>query len=108
MDEQTARFAFLGSIGLSTLCGAASLWLGLGERRDGAALFLLLALLSLAATVWFRRIYYGLRRTRWRQELLRSQARLDDLLRPDPAPLSDPSRSPGEAPGPPANDTHAP
>jgi hypothetical protein len=108
MDEQTARFAFLGSIGLSTLCGAASLWLGLGGRRDGAALFLLLAVLSLVATGWFRRVYHGLRRIRWQQELLRSQARLDDLLRPTPAALSDPPGAPGEAPGPPANDTHAP
>src|SRR6476469_8025538 len=108
MDEQTARFGFLGAIGLSTLCGAASLWLGLKGQREGAALFLLIALLSLVAMMWFRRIYHGLRRVRWQQELRRSQAALDDLLHTGSVALSDPSRTPAEAPGPPANDTHAP
>ena len=108
MDEQTARFGFLGAIGVSTLCGAASLWLGLKGQREGAALFLLLALLGLVVSAGFRRIYHGLRRVRWQQELRRSQAALDDLLHAAPAPLSDPSRAPAAAPGLPTNDTHAP
>ena len=81
---------------------------GAKRAARGRGAFLLFALLSLVAMMWFRRIYHGLRRVRWQQELRRSQAALDDLLHAGPAPLSDPSRPPTEAPGPPANDTHPP
>ena len=80
MDEATARFGFLGAAGLSTVCAAASLWLGLHAEPGGAALFLVLALAGLAAGAWFQRIHARLRRARWQGELRRSQQALDTLL----------------------------
>jgi len=102
MDEATARFGFLGSIGLTSVCAAASLWLGLREQTTGAALFLLLALAGLAGTAWFRRIYGGLQRARWQRELRQSQQALDALLHAPAPPV------PGVSPGPTPTDRDAP
>jgi hypothetical protein len=106
MDEGTARFGFLGAIGLCTLCAAASLWLGMAGQFDGARLFLVLALLGLIAALWFRRIYHRKRRVRWKHELTASQSALDRLLQPTPA-APDTAPPADREPGPPTSDTNA-
>jgi hypothetical protein len=108
MDEGTARFGFLGAMGLCTLCAAAALWLGMAARYEGARLFLVLALLGLVLSLWFRRIYHRLRRVRWDRELTASQSALDRLLHPTaPAAPAVPPPADREA-GPPTSDTNAP
>ena len=108
MDEETARFGFLGAIGLTTLCAAASLWLGLSGQADGARLFLALALGGIAATLAFRRIYHRRRRVRWEHELRASQRALDTLFHAAPAsaPEPAPAAEPDPGPAPPETNAH--
>ena len=108
MDEGTARFGFLGAIGLTTLCAAASLWLGLSGQAAGAQLFLALSLAGIAGTLWFRRIYHRLRRVRWEHELRASQRALDTLLHTTPAgaPEAAPAAEPEPGPAPPETNAH--
>jgi hypothetical protein len=103
VDEETARFGFLGALGLTTLCAAASLWLGLNGQAGGARLFLALALGGIAATLWFRRIYHRRRRVRWEHELSASRRALDTLFRAAPpgAPEVAPAAEPEPGPAPP-------
>jgi uncharacterized membrane protein YccC len=107
VDEGTARFGFLGALGLTTLCAAASLWLGLNGQADGARLFLALALGGVAATLVFRRIYHRRRRVRWERELRASQRALDTLLQPTPAGASEAVPAVEPEPGPAPSDTNA-
>jgi hypothetical protein len=108
VDEETARFGFLGALGLTTLCAAASLWLGLTGQADGARLFLALALGGIAATLGFRRIYYRRRRVRWERELRASQRALDTLFQAGPAGAPDaaPAAAPEPGPAPPETNAH--
>jgi hypothetical protein len=89
MDEGTARFGFLGASGLTSLCSAAAFWMAVTERPGPATLFIVLALIGIAAMAWFRRIYVRVRAVRWQEELRASQAALDALLQPAPPPPAD-------------------
>jgi hypothetical protein len=80
LDEGTARFAFQGAIGVGSFATLASLGLGLRGNTLGAAIFLVLALISLGALVYFGRIYLRLRRRRWQSELERPNAALQQLF----------------------------
>ncbi len=80
LDEGTARFAFQGAIGVGTFATLASLGLGLRGSTLGAAIFLVLALISLGALAYFGRIYLRLRRVRWQGELERPNAALQQLF----------------------------
>src|SRR5689334_20005244 len=86
MDEGTARFGFLGASGMTSLCSAGAFSLAVNEQPGGAILFVVLALIGIAAMIWFRRIHVRLRAIRWQEELRASQAALDHLLQPTPAP----------------------
>ena len=79
-DEGTARFIYQGAVGVGLVCVLASLVLGFRQEQLGAAVFLGLALLSLAAVVYFGRRYAALRRVRWTRELDPQQAALDRLF----------------------------
>jgi hypothetical protein len=89
MDEGTARFGFLGAAGLTSLCSGAAFWLAVTERPGPATLFIVLALIGIAAMAWFRRSYVRVRAVRWQEELRASQAALDALLQPAPPPVAD-------------------
>ena len=80
LDEGTARFAFQGAVGVGSFATLASLGLGLRGNTLGAAIFLVLALISLGALVYFGRIYLRLRRRRWQSELERPNAALQQLF----------------------------
>jgi hypothetical protein len=80
LDEGTARFAFQGAVGVGSFATLASLGLGLRGNTLGAAIFLVLALISLGMLVYFGRIYLCLRRRRWQTELERPNAALQQLF----------------------------
>jgi uncharacterized protein (DUF58 family) len=106
LDEGTARFAFQGAVGVGSFATLASLGLGLRGNTLGAAIFLVLALISLGALVYFGRIYLRLRRRRWQNELERPNAALQQLFdraRAEQA-VAPPSAS-KEAPAPDGEDT---
>ena len=84
MSEATARFGFLGALGLATLGAAAAVVLGLNGQRWEAALFLVLALGALGASMALRRVYAARRAVRWQHELRQSQAALDALWQTTP------------------------
>lgn len=106
MDEGTARFGFLGASGLTSLCSAAAFWMAVTERPGLATLFIGLAVIGLAAMAWFRRNYVRVRAVRWQEELRASQAALDALLQPTPAPGATPPPADGGAD--PPRDPHEP
>jgi hypothetical protein len=84
MDESTARFGFLGASGMTSLCSVGAFSLAVNEQPGAAILFVVLALISIAAMLWFGRIYRRLRSVRWTEELRASQAALDALLQAPP------------------------
>jgi len=104
LDEGTARFAFQGAIGVGSFATLASLGLGLRGNTLGAAIFLVLALISLGALVYFGRIYLRLRRRRWQSELERPNAALQQLFDRARAEQAVPPAS-KEAPAPDGEDT---
>ena len=97
MDEGTAQFGFLGASGMTSLCSAGAFSLAVNEQPGAAILFVGLALISIAAMIWFGRIYRRLRSVRWTEELRASQAALDALLQPT-APRPDPAAHDGPEP----------
>ncbi len=106
MDESTARFGFLGASGLTSLCSAVAFGMAFTDRMGPAELFLVLALVGLAAMVWFRRIYVRLRAVRWQEELRRGQSALDALLQPTPTLPVDVPPPGATAPESPPTETH--
>lgn len=106
MDESTARFGFLGASGITSLCSVAAFSLAVNERPEAAVLFVGLALISIGAMIWFRRIHVRLRAVRWQEELRGSQLALDRLLQPTPA-LPDPP-PPAESSADPAQEPYEP
>jgi len=104
LDEGTARFAFQGAIGVGSFATLASLGLGLRGNTLGAAIFLVLALISLGALVYFGRIYLRLRRRRWQSELERPNAALQQLFDRARAEQAVPPAA-KEAPAPDGEDT---
>jgi len=79
-DENTARFVFQAAIGVGLFCTGASLWLGLHENSPGAAVFLLLGLISLGVVARYGTRYRRIRNVRWQQELEGSNAALEQLF----------------------------
>jgi hypothetical protein len=78
--EGTARFIFQAAIGVGSFCIMGSLILSAQESQVGAALFLILALISLGVIYYYGRIYLRLRGERWKQELERPQQALEQLF----------------------------
>ena len=79
-DEGTARFVFQAAVGVGLFCTVSSLALGFQAATLGAAVFLALAVISLGVTLRYGRIYAELRRRRWRTELARPNAALEQLF----------------------------
>lgn len=82
---------------MTSLCSAATFYLAVNEQPGPAILFVVLALISIGAMIWFRRVHVRLRSVRWQEELRGSQAALDRLLQPTPAPVDPPPTADGGA-----------
>lgn len=79
-SEGTARFVFQAAVGVGSFCTFSSLALGFQGASLGAAIFLALAVISLGVALRYGRIYAELRRRRWRNELARPSAALEQLF----------------------------
>lgn len=103
LGESTARFIFQAAIGVGFFCVLASLFLGMRDAQVGAAIFLVLGIVSLGVIYRYGQLYFGLRRQRWAQELARPQAALEQLFERARAEQAAPG-TPAE-PGPAPEDT---